>query len=210
MGRLRVILPVPLSYGHIRPFYCLSPRLLINIYIYRGLVLYINKVKHPDNFSRLFACLSEWLNECLTLFCLPDCLPAKIAFSPHAFGSPHPQRRRSYHVTRRLVSSGAYPRLGAHGMNSDGGRGVPVSNSVRPCRAVPLDMSSSRGSLRGFGGVGAVLLLLRAEKRHFLMGDEVPENVPLMLFQNDSRPTVCVTCAGAGTAKPSSQKNDKA
>jgi hypothetical protein len=24
------------------------------------------------------------------------------------------------------------------------------------------------------------------------------------------RPTVCVTCAGAGTAKPSSQENDKA
>jgi hypothetical protein len=24
------------------------------------------------------------------------------------------------------------------------------------------------------------------------------------------RPTVCVTCAGAGTAKPSSQKNGKA
>jgi len=26
----------------------------------------------------------------------------------------------------------------------------------------------------------------------------------------EKRPTDCVTCAGAGTAKPSSQKNDKA
>jgi len=26
----------------------------------------------------------------------------------------------------------------------------------------------------------------------------------------DKRPTICVTCAGVGTAKPFSQKNDKA
>ena len=35
-------------------------------------------------------------------------------------------------------------------------------------------------------------------------------NFPAFLCCGVSRPTVCVTCAGAGTAKPSNWKNDKA
>jgi len=46
-------------------------------------------------------------------------------------------------------------------------------------------------------------------------GEQTPElNLPVTKFVYPERKacglTDCVTCAGAGTAKPSSQKNDKA
>ena len=44
-----------------------------------------------------------------------------------------------------------------------------------------------------FGGVAIYML-------------PILENMPCSF----SQPTVCVTCAGAGTAKPSNQKNEKA
>jgi hypothetical protein len=62
--------------------------------------------------------------------------------------------------------------------------------------------------------------LLLDERIVFVMGILLREIVELMFYpvkkeikldsESTKQPTACVTCAGAGTAKPSSQKNEKA
>ena len=56
--------------------------------------------------------------------------------------------------------------------------------------------------------------LMRLLARLGRTAEKVPKTISrdfeTVAKKRPKRPTVCVTCAGAGTAKPSSQKNDKA
>ena len=63
------------------------------------------------------------------------------------------------------------------------------------------------------GGRGSLRAGLRPPSDGLVFG-KVPKTISrdfeTVAEKRPKRPTVCVTCAGAGTAKPSSQKNDKA